>query len=61
MIDVSTQNTTENQNIFKKEINNTLERIYPDKHWSFNEFSEANERLAFSVNSECNLNIIEEK
>ena len=55
------ENTIENQNLYKKEIQKALDEKYSDSKFGFGDVSDKNERLAFTVNFSNDIDILEEK
>ena len=53
------KNTSDNQKIYQKEVHIALEDMYPQSKWEYKDVSHANERLAFTVNFNTNINILE--
>ena len=54
------ENTRDNQNIYKKEIQKAINNKYPDSKVEFEDFSSENERLAFTVNFSNDIDILAE-
>ena len=54
------ENTIENQTLYKKKIKNVLNERYPDSNVEFEDVSNENERLAFTVNLNNDIDILEE-
>ena len=54
-------NTYENQNLYKDEVQKALAELYPTCEIEYENISSKNERLAFSVNFNQDINILEEK
>ena len=54
-------NTVDNQELYKQEIQKALNNIYTDNNLEFKELSTENERLAFTVRLDNEINIFEEK
>ena len=53
------KNTSENQKVYQDEVKNALEEMYPRSKWGYEDLSIANERLAFTVNFNTNINILD--
>jgi hypothetical protein len=54
------ENTANNQDLYKEKIQNVLDGKYPDHQFEFEDVSDENERLAFTVNFSSDINILEE-
>ena len=54
------ENTTENQKLYKKEIDNILSEKYQDIKLEYDDVSSKNERLAFTVRISSKINILED-
>ena len=52
------KNTIENQTLYKNNIKKILNEIYPDSNIEFDDVSNNNERLAFTVQLSENINIL---
>ena len=52
------ENTIENQTLYKNNIRKALNEIYPDSNIEFDDVSNNNERLAFTVKLSENINIL---
>jgi len=55
------ENTVDNQDLYKRKIQKALDGKYSDSQFKFEDVSEKNERLAFTVNISNNIDILEEK
>ena len=55
------ENTAHNQELYKQEIQKALNNIYTDNNLEFKDVSTENERLAFTVRLDKEINIFEEK
>jgi hypothetical protein len=51
-------NTMENQNMYKEKVGKILHEKYSNDTWAFDDVSEINERLAFTVNFTSNINLL---
>ena len=51
-------NTMENQNMYKEKVGKILHEKYSNDTWDFDDVSEVNERLAFTVNFTSNINLL---
>jgi aspartate oxidase len=51
------QNTSENRSMYQDEVKRVLEDMYPKSKWEYEDVSNENERLAFTVNFNTNINI----
>ena len=54
------ENTAHNQELYKQEIQKALEDKYPVRQFEFGDVSNKSERLAFTVNFNKDINILEE-
>ena len=54
------ENTADNQDLYKQKIQNALGGKYPVHQFEFGDFSDENERLAFTVNFSNDIDILEE-
>ena len=54
------KNTDDNQNLYKQKIQTALGGIYPGCQFEFGDISDANERLAFTINFSNDIDILEE-
>ncbi len=54
-------NTLENQKLYKDEVQKALLELYPTCEVKYEDISRENERLAFTVNFNQDINILEEK
>ena len=54
------ENTADNQDLYKQKIQNSLDGKYPDHQFKFRDFSDENERLAFTVNFSNDIDILED-
>ena len=52
-------NTYENQNLYKDEVQKALAELYPTYAVEYEDISSENERLAFTVNFNQDINILE--
>ncbi len=52
------ENSMENQKMYKEEISKILHKKYSNDSWDFDDISEVNERLAFTVNFTSNINLL---
>jgi len=53
------KNTLENQKVYQDEVKKALKEMYPRSTWGYEDLSIANERLAFTVNFNTNINILD--
>ena len=53
------ENTIENQTLYKKKMKNVLNEIYPDSNVEFVDVSNENERLAFTINFNNDIDILD--
>ncbi len=53
------KNTKENQNLYQDEVKKSLAEIYPTSKVEYDNISDENERLAFTVNFSKDINILE--
>ena len=51
-------NTMENQNMYKEKVGKILHEKYSNDTWDFDDVSEINERLAFTVNFTSNIKLL---
>ena len=54
------ENTADNQDLYKQKIQKVLDAKYPDHKFEFGDYSDGNERLAFTVNFSNDIDILEE-
>ena len=52
------ENNEDNQSIFSKTFNEILEKNYPDAKWVIEDYSEMDERLAFTIKFQDDTDII---
>jgi len=55
------ENTADNQDFYKREIQKALDGKYSDSQFEFGDVSDENERLAFTVNFSSDIDILEGK
>ena len=54
------ENTVDNQDLYKQKIQKALDGKYPGRQLEFGDFSDKNERLAFTVNFSNDIDILED-
>ena len=55
------KNTLDNQGLYQDEVQMILEDMYPESKWEYEDVSDGNERLAFTVNFNSEINILDKK
>ena len=55
------ENTLENQKLYQEEVQKALTALYPTCEVKYEDISRENERLAFTINFNQDINILEEK
>ena len=52
------KNTLENQSVYQDEVQKALSDMFPESKWAYEDVSNANERLAFTIHFNTDINIL---